>query len=771
MSRENLVKDKLSDELRRALKTVVDHFDKEDQLVRQRQLRTWKKMKYYWVGMSRLWWSEVAHDWRVYDLQNSQNLNDAAFYDKPVNVFRAYLESIIAVLSVTLPSIKCLPDNSDEPTDRLTAKAGDKIAELVGKHNDIKLLWIHALFIYCTEGMVACYSYPKEDKKFGEYSKPKYENEEQEEEQTICSNCQQPIDNFHLVDDEKDEFSPGEDDVQLHDKMNNEGKEYCSNCMAMVDTSIVKNKFIVRRLTGVTSEPKTRMCMEAYGGLNVKVPNYARKQSECPYLIYTWEDHYTCAVDKYPALKGLYKEGGSAGGMYDPFERWARISPQYWGEYPMNVGTWRHCWLRPSAFNVLADEDQIKALKKRFPDGAKVVYWNDQYCESENESLDDCWTLAYNPLSDYVHYDPHGLLLTSVQEITNDLINLTLQTIEHGIPQTFADPEVLNFQQYRETEASPGSIFPAKAKSGKSISDGFYEVKTATLSQEVQPFAEKVEQLGQFTSGAQPSLFGGQQEQGSKTAAVYSMSRAQSLQRLQTPWQMFCIWWKNIHAKVIPAYIKEMQEDEHFTKMDALGNPITVMIKRAEVEGKIGSIELEASEALPASWAQKKDVIMQLLQAPNPAIQEVIFAPENSHLLSEAIGLTDFELPNEEDIAKQYEEIGTLINSQPIMGPQGEMPSVDIDVMVDNHKVEADICRRWLVSEAGRQAKTEKPKGYRNVLLHMQHHMIVLQKNQAVEQQQQVQGKGKPPQKGQVPPQKAPQDNPTEGDPQNASVH
>ena len=39
----------------------------------------------------------------------------------------------------------------------------------------------------------------------------------------------------------------------------------------------------------------------------------------------------------------------------------------------------------------------------------------------ENESLDDHWTLTYNPLSDYIHYDPIGLLLSSVQDITNDL--------------------------------------------------------------------------------------------------------------------------------------------------------------------------------------------------------------------------------------------------------------------------------------------------------------------------------------------------------------
>ena len=44
------------------------------------------------------------------------------------------------------------------------------------------------------------------------------------------------------------------------------------------------------------------------------------------------------------------------------------------------------------------------------------------------------------------------------------LISLVLQTIEHGIPQTFADPKVLNFNAYRNSEVIPGGIYPATPK-------------------------------------------------------------------------------------------------------------------------------------------------------------------------------------------------------------------------------------------------------------------------------------------------------------------
>jgi hypothetical protein len=54
--------------------------------------------------------------------------------------------------------------------------------------------------------------------------------------------------------------------------------------------------------------------------------------------------------------------------------------------------------------------------------------------------------------------------------------------------------------------------------------------------------------------------------------------------------------------------------------------------------------------------------------------------------------------------------------------PPVEVPSIEADFDVDNHPLEADICRRWLVSDAGRLCKVENPAGYKNVLLHMKMH-------------------------------------------------
>lgn len=763
---------KTPEDIQVLLKACLDEFDKEDADIRESQILKVRKLKMYWDGIHNFFYSEVAHDWRIWDHQQVSQDDTADYYDKPVNVYRAYLESIIAALSVTVPAIKCMPDDADNPNDVSTAKAGDRIAQLIFKHNDMILVFIRALFLYCTEGMIAAYIYSKEDEKYGTYKEKQYE--EYTDEKYVCPNCQaelanevlgaqlptQPDQNMMFGGvpevnpqakiesfgaDITDEYNPGDEDAYLHSPIL-EDQPVCPECGNQLDPSLQKTPFVVTRLVNELEKAKARQCIEAYGLLNVKVPNYARHQSEFPYLVYSYEKHYTAVIDEYPELadKGIHKAEGFSG--HDSYERWGRTAPEYNGTDSDNVVTCRHVWFRPSAFNVL-DDDQSARLKKRYPDGCMCVFVNDHFAHARNESMDDHWVITRNPLSDNVHYQPLGLLAVSIQDITNDLVSLIIQTVEHGIPQTFADPAVLNFEQYRNTEVTPGAVFPTKQMpSGKSVSDGFHEVKTSTLSGEVLPFLQKIQEFGQLVTGALPSLFGGD-IQGSKTASQYSMSRAQALQRLQTPWKMLTIWWKEIFGKAIPAYIKDVVEDEKFVQKDNYGNYINVWIRRAELQGKIGDMELEASEQLPTTWAQQRDVLMQLMQAGNPLVMEGLTSPENLHQLAQSVGLTGFVIPGEQDRLKQHEEIQLLLMSGPIVNPMTgqEEASVMPDPMIDDNQIEYDVTRDWLVGEAGRLAKVENPEGYRNVVLHCKAHMDVMVMGQQAAAMGPIEQTGVPP--------------------------
>jgi hypothetical protein len=342
--------------------------------------------------------------------------------------------------------------------------------------------------------------------------------------------------------------------------------------------------------------------------------------------------------------------------------------------------------------------------------------------------MDDFWTFEYNPLSDYLSTDPLGMLLTSVQEITNDLIALTKQTIEHGVGLTFADPAVLDLNAYNQTEVVPGAIIPTKAISGnRKIEEGFFEIKTANLSPEVMPFGDQIQSLGQLASGAMPALFG---RMDADTASQDSMSKNQAQSRLGLQWKMKCNWWKEYFGKAIKMYIKVMECDERDVQKRDDGSFVNVVILKSELAGKIGKFELAANENLPMSWSQKKDVIMQLLLSPNPTIVQWLTLPENQPILRDAIGIDNFSVPGADDVDKQWAEIAQLIDTEPIETGNPELPlepSVEVDVLMDTHPIHFDICRKWAVSEIGQFYKYYHPKKYQNVLLHGKQHLEALQ--------------------------------------------
>src|ERR1035437_3235195 len=655
---------RFDEEVASLLKTVADHFDKEDRATRERQIRHWRRLKLYWNNFSQVYWSETAKDYRIYGGDTNSSDSDQDYYDKPVNIFKAFLETIIAALSIQIPAVNCVPDDADNPLDISTAKAGDKISELIYKHNDVTFLWLHALYIHCTEGIIGCYNYSKADKEYGTYDKPKFKDEEIYAH--VCPQCgaRQPDELFS--EDELNEFSPDDDDVDIKNALS-EGP-LCLECGAQLDKDLQKTKLIVPRLVGMTKEPKSRICLEVYGGLYIKIANYAKKQADTPYLHFSYETHYANALECHPSLRDKIPHGGwSNVGVNDPYEQYGRLNTQYRGEFPEESVTVKNCWLRPAAFNVLAEED-YKRLKKLFPDGVKFVMVNDIPADYENESLDDHWTLTVDPMSDFLNHDPLGELLTNIQDIVNDLISLTLQTIEHGIAQTWADPAVVNFNAQRQVEAMPGTITPTKPVSGsRDLSGAFHTSQTASLSPEVFNFYRIIQELGQFVSGALPSIFGGNQAAGSsRTASEYAMSKGMALQRLQTPWRMMTIWWKSIFGKVIPMYMKNMVEDERIVEKNDAGKFINVFIRKAEMDGKIGSIELEPDDKLPVSDEQQADIIMQLMTLNNQEITSALLDPENLPYIAKVIKIPEFHLPGEEDREKQYEEIDELVNAAPI---------------------------------------------------------------------------------------------------------
>lgn len=722
----------------KTLLNLIQQYDKTEEFVRLAQVKKWRRHMHYWNGLQYLAWDEMAHDWMTAEdiLENDPQADiDPALYAKVVNVYKAHGEIFVGALTSGVPSVRFFPKDADAHDDVVSAKAHTKLAEIVQKQNRARLLLMKAIFIAWNQGLVAAYNENKTDYRFGKIDVPDYQDVPVTTRDHYCPSCG---------------FQLGSEQFQA-DELNPQGpmmsQQPCPGCGMDVQPEPEDTTTTQKTQVGTKSEPKNRECIEIYGPLNVKLPVWVRDQNSTPYLILETEEPIAMMREIYPEIADKIQ----ATSYPDTYDKEARVPSAYKNDFPREICTVQRCWLRPWAFNLwsgLATREKCDELKSKYPEGCYVVIINKQFvAEILADKLDDHWTLTEQPLSEILHAEPVGAPVMSIQDMTNELTNLTLETVEFGIPETFADSSVLDFDQYGKQESRPGQISPATLPSGgQNLGSGFFTLKPATLSREIEPFADRLTEMGQFVQGTYPSIFGGTQESGGGTAREYELSKSSALQRLATTWIILQEWWAKVIQKSTRSYAKNMKSDELQVQQKGTSF-INVWIKKADLAGELSENEPEISEAFPLSWSQKREVILSLIQMKDPDVAEVIRHPENAGLIASLIGLPDLYIPGDDSRTKQLYEIAELVVSEPHeippnpMSPNGTLLStVQVVPELDDHAIEAEICKAWLRSEVGLDAKQNNAAGYANVLAHLREHQFFLQQSQMM---QQPQGPGK----------------------------
>jgi len=717
---------------------MADSFEIADRFNRDRIIRQCRKRENYWNGNQYLFWSDVAHDWRNPEdflEEYPQYTIDPSDYAKSVNLYAAHGEAVIAALSTGVPYTKFQPDDADSDVDINTAKAFNSIAEIIQKHNNISYLNTRALYILFNQNYLAAYTYYHEDESFGTVQRPIYESRPVTVTTNICPNCGSDLGGAQSVPQ-----APG---------MGQMGQMECPNC-GLVEPSPIEQQSEAPFLLREDTLPKGRQKIELYGPTHVAIPFYSAEQKFIPYLILKHEQHYTMMQEIYPDIAD--KIGPGMGNV--AIDRWARLPENYMDRTRAELVTVRQCWFRSWSYNILGYDNPVVAkLKSLYPNGCYAVLVGTELAEAHDENLDDHWTIATSPTSNYIHSEAIGQRLVPIQDMENDLVNLTFDTIRFGVPLTFFDSAILDAEKFKQTRAEPGMMYPVKSSLGKAIQDNFFQTHTATLSKEVDAFEASLMEKAQFVLGSYPSIYGAPAEGGSKTAAEYSMSRAQALQRLQLIWKIMVNFWPKVLEKAVRSYAHNLKEDEAFSQQQA-NSFINIWVRKADLKGNVGLVEAEASETFPISTAQKRDILIQMIQVNNPDVMAAIFHPENASTVARIIGFPELYIPGDEDRTKQLAEIAQLLAGQPMMpmgapmgmggpemgpemgmgGPQLQPPGMQLPPQptimpekdIDDHIVHVGVIRAWCNGEVGQSVKVMNPGGYANVVAHLQWHLTMM---------------------------------------------
>lgn len=698
------------DELEDLFLTLLLTFDRHDEFTRDFQVRVAARNDLFVKGIQNVYFSELAHDYRtIPDISEFDDYDDD-LDSKIVNILKPYRESIVAALTVGVPTTRFYPEDADNSDDLFAARTYSKAADLIRRKNNARFLFIKALSTDWTQGFVAGYNYSETDKKHGVTKRPKIEQVPYSQNTAYCPDCGSQI---------------GQSETPTPPDPSGVGLLPCPDCATEVAPEIESEQLTRDEQTGTEEIPKTKECIKIYSLKFVQVAPWAREIDHTPYLILNEEFHVNWLKAKYPD----YAEDITPTGDRELYDRWARLSYNHGDDQQSDLATRRMIWIHPWAFLDLDEEDAVM-LAQLYPDGVRVTFIGDKMVEIKEERMEDHWTLALDPTEDFVHAEPPINAVIPIQEMTTDQRVLTLETMRYSISETFVDSAIIDWKKYKEQEIRPGTIVPVKAPVGGNLQNSFFSTKSATLSQEVALFGRQLLEDGQFVTGAYPTIYGGSLEGGSGTAAEYSMSRAQAMQRLQVVYQKMATFWSELEGKATKDFLNNLKEDTKFVVPQGKTGFINIWIRVTQLTGEIGLIEPENSEQFPISWAQKRDTLFKLMDMNNEFLNAALFHPENRGFCAEVIGLPELYIPGDEDRIKQLHEILELIQQAPL-DAQGIMPSIPIDEDIDDDEVHIEVTKAWLVSPPGQYSKQDNPAGYMNIVAHLKMHLAKVAQDEA----------------------------------------
>lgn len=668
---------------------ILLQFEKENQEWRLNRLRQWKQQDLYWHNIQYVFFAEDIASFSDIPEDNEEILT------RVINIYRAHGESIIAALGASIPTVVFFPSDADNITHVDTAKAWSKIFDIAKKRNRISLLFVKMLWTLYNQDFVAIWNETEKTDKYGTIRRDKYKTENYKEMSYSCPSCGSSVD---------------------------ESATECANCNSPIIPLGTPTERTREVYDGYDEIPRVNQKWHVFGPLNVNIPHWVTVPEQIPILILLRDEHYTTLRSQNPNFRDQIKRGSSE----TLEERWARASYYNQAAY-QDILTEKRVWIRPSAYEHLND-DQRKLFEREFPDGlCATVIEKDLVTQIYAESLLDAWTISRSPLSRHLHATSLGKPLIDIQDITNDLKNLKLQTIEHGISETFADPETVDFDAYGKTPSRPGQLTPAKTIPGADLANHFFTTKPSILSKEANDFSQELMMDGQFVTGATPSIWGGTL-QGSRTVGEYDRSRTQALQRLSIHYSMLKELIVELGEKTAKQFVKNLKEQDQDLldvefKSGVFSNNYVLL---TQLTGEVGKVEGEASEAFPISWQQKASAIMELFKLGNETINAgLLQIPENAELIKNFFGIPELQIPGADSRNKQWRELQQLAKEEPLELEDGVHSSIPIGEL-DNHPVEFETCLVFLNSDRGMLLKDIKISGYQNIIAHAKEHQAAI---------------------------------------------
>lgn len=624
-------------------------------------------------------------------------------YDYSMNVIRGDGQKFVAVLGQRSPNVKAKARREDSELLIQRVRKADQAAEYLRNTWEVERKQRQLALSLWKNGTTFFYTpWVTDAEKYGIHEEPQFEMQTQEVSPAtyLCSNCSTPSDASSV--------KPGPD-----------GQPTCPYCASPLfpwnQSPAVTGEVPVQ--TGTKRYAKGTVELHLCTIFEVTLPFYSKGIYDAPWLWYEYEEHKGSLLKAFPELRAKLGSGGEWTGDDSGTSSQGRLtrdtasSPS--GAYVApRKGRWlyQRFWLRPGMYELIENTPIRLALQQQFPIGVKVTRINGEVIKLESEKLDDVWSMAKPGVSEYIFADPICKDYMDVQDLINDMYNLTVETLQRSIPFMVVDPQLFDVNVLSNRRGAPAEMIPAKAGSGAQLQAGIQRAPVSTVDPAIMQWPMNIRDQGRENVGITPPIFGGGGPE--PTARAAEIKKDQALQQLNTVWSEMRDGWAGAH-------LNGVRQLARFSMPDG--------VNLANFDGDVadfsdllgGGWHFETEEAMPMTWGQKRDILLYMLQQGPEAWR--LFGmenPMNAAQFHEVMGLTGWKVTNEDARSKVLSRVKLLSTQAPVQGAPGTppQPSIPPDQFEDDHTFVVSMIRQWAQTDDAGQLRERNPEGYSNVI-------------------------------------------------------
>lgn len=703
-------KEELLGFLRDEAKTLVtEEVESDSSPERVQNLRQIRRALMYWKGVQYV--SPFLGDSGFIDfasvgspISGSGDKDGSGSYDYNQNVYRGLGRKFISVLGQRSPNVKAVADDPEDEQAVRQTRIADNAAAILRAKWQVDLMSMSLQYHLWNSGTTFGYTpYVKNGKKYGYSSEPKMEARDSVVGPATyhCMHCGQ--------DTPEDQVNP-QQPVCPGQLQNGQPCNAPLGPESYREAPTVSAPVIV----GQVQYENGAVELEILNSMYVTIPFFTKDLDDTPWLQYDFDTHKGKLLATFPELRKMgnldNSTADSSGGAAAQMARDSAASP-LGIPTPHRSSRWNYkrVWLKPEMYECSKDDIKRKLMQDNFPDGMQIVMVQGHVVDLQNVKLTDVWTMCKPETSEYAMADGIGYDLLPIQDLVNDCgMNIPAETIERGLTVTFADPRVIDTEQWSAHQAKAAELIPAMASVGENLSDSFYRLESAQFSNQIEPWVTGIISQGMQNVGVVPEIFGGGV---SNTARQAEINKNAALMQLGTTWLHTRKFWE-------ATYYNGVKQLARWGSGTMRHGALSVDLSELQEEG----YHFESDEAMPMTWAQQRDFIMWLMEKPPELLTAYgVNHPMNVERNQALLGMTGYYTPGMDDYEKTMEVIQKLAQAAPVQRPQpdGSMdtqPSIPADEFEDDHELVVKVVQAFCTSPAGRKLRESNPDGYANVI-------------------------------------------------------